>query len=98
MKKHGGNELWFLENGGDGWVEVMRIKKKKADDINSVFKQPFPVVLRITEEISKCMEGRLKIEYFDILYSSCYMLEVFSVEVPLPSKIRFLKMVLDSLL
>jgi hypothetical protein len=43
---------------------VIRGKKKRAEDIVEVFKQPFNVVLKITEEISKCYDGRLRNEYF----------------------------------
>ena len=60
MKKFGGNELWFLQNGGEFWVDVIRGKKKRAEDIEEVFKQPFNVVLKITEEISKSYDGKLK--------------------------------------
>lgn len=50
------------------WVEVIRMKKMRTDDIAEVFKQPFPVVLKITEEISKCYDGRLKNQYFEALF------------------------------
>lgn len=73
MKKFGGNEVWFLKNGGEMWVDVVRLKKVKADDIAEVFKQPFNVVLKITEEISKCYDGRLKNQYFEALLSNEYL-------------------------
>lgn len=70
MKKFRGNEVWFLKNGGEMWVDVIRMKKTRADDITEVFKQPFDVVLKITEEVSKCYDGRLKSQYFEALLGS----------------------------
>lgn len=49
MRRFGGNEIWFLQNGGELWVDVIRGKKKRSEDIVEVFKQPFDVVLKITQ-------------------------------------------------
>lgn len=33
VKKSGGNEIWLLRNGGDGWVDVMKNKRNRSDDL-----------------------------------------------------------------
>ena len=48
IKKTINCEKWLLENGGESWVEVVKEKSKRKSDIIEVFKQPFPVVFKIT--------------------------------------------------
>lgn len=49
IKKTPNCENWLLQNGGEGWVEVVKDKQKKKASIAEVFKHPFPVVFKITQ-------------------------------------------------
>ena len=60
MKKTLNCEKWLLENGGESWVEVVKEKAKRKADIVEVFKQPFPVVFKITSEIHGIYETRFR--------------------------------------
>jgi|JI6StandDraft_1071083.scaffolds.fasta_scaffold07287_9 hypothetical protein len=48
IKKQGGNESWLLKNGGEGWVDVIKLKKKRSEDLKEALQQRFEVVQRIT--------------------------------------------------
>ena len=52
IKKTDGCESWLLANGGESWVSVVEKKIKRKNDINEVFNCPFPVVEKITREVS----------------------------------------------
>lgn len=60
VKRTNGCESWLLANGGESWVSVVRDKVKRKADIVEVFKCPFPVVEKITKEVSELYEGKFK--------------------------------------
>jgi hypothetical protein len=56
VKTVGGYEKWLLSKGGMGWVDLVKDKKDRRDDVVELLKYPFPIVSKIFLEI-------IKIEY-----------------------------------
>lgn len=51
MRSIGGYEGWLLSKGGMGWVEMVKEKKNRAEDIRELLKYPFPIVSKLFLEI-----------------------------------------------
>lgn len=67
IKKQGGNESWLLHNGGEGWVDVVRLKKKRNDDYKEVLQQRFEVVQKVIRQVNASTDSKFRSEFFDIL-------------------------------
>lgn len=53
LKAAGGYESFLLSKGGIGWVDVVKEKKNKRDDLVELFKHPFSVVSKIYLDMIK---------------------------------------------
>ena len=76
IKKTPNCEEWLLKNGGECWVEVVKDKPKKKEYIAEVFKHPFNVVFKITQEVYDLYECTLKSSFFMHLFESNYLCSV----------------------
>jgi hypothetical protein len=47
VKTIGGYEKWLLSKGGEGWVDVVKEKKNRVEDVAELLKCPFPVVSKL---------------------------------------------------
>ena len=91
-------EKWLLDNGGDSWVSVIRDKMKRKADILQVFECEFPVVEKITKEVSEIYEGKFRNEFFLILHQCRYLPKTLKNEdIPFLQRVQFAALAMDSL-
>lgn len=98
VKKHGGSEAWLLQNGGEGWVDVVKLKKRRGDDIKEVLKHRFEIVQRVTRQVNASHDGKFRSEFFEMLEANNYLHKVIDMPIPLEDKTEFCEMVIASAL
>jgi len=86
VKKQGGNESWLLKNGGEGWVDVMKLKKRRSEDFKEVLQQRFEVVQRVTRHVNSSHDGKFRTDFFEMLETANYLLQVIDMPIPLEEK------------